>query len=64
MLARQIKDLAIALEALTRVPKSDNFMEAIDDLLVRSIDKLREEMREAEQYKPKPNQTQDDEIPF
>ena len=58
MLARQIKDLSIALEALTRVPDSGDFRSAVENLLTTAIDNLHKEQNPPQTINP------DDEIPF
>lgn len=62
MHARNIKDLSIALEALTRVPRSDTLMGQVDLLLIHEIDKLREEQHPPVIYHPP--KKMDEEMPF
>ena len=65
MLARKIKDLSIALEALSRIAKIDEYVfSATESLLKDSIEQLEREHRQA--LKDRINQTTDDsdEIPF
>ena len=64
MLARQIKDLSIALEALSRVQRVDEYVfSAVESLLKDKIEQLEKE-HQADLQAPKPTQTQDDKIPF
>lgn len=62
--ASNIKNLTIALEALSRFPNPERFTESIDSLLLKEIDLMREE-----QYPPVIStthqaKTEDDDIPF
>jgi hypothetical protein len=62
MKAREIKDLSIALEALSRINgyKFEGLSDRIQDLL---SDLIKEEETKVEPA-PKPSTTEDDEIPF
>lgn len=72
-LAREIKDLAIALEALTRVPKSDRLMEDIETIIQMKMDSIRKETdertkedrkQEMAAFKAHQSKPVHDEIPF
>lgn len=60
MLAREIKDLSIACEALSRIQQSNTYWE-VEKLLEKAVKRYQLE-NEAAPAKPKP--TTDDEIPF
>ena len=63
MKAREIKDLSIALEALSRINgyKFEGLSDRIQDLL---SDLIKEEETKTEPEPLKPSTTADDEIPF
>jgi len=63
MIARNIKDLSIALEALTRVPGSDILREQIDNLLVHEIDLKHKENNPLRRF-DHPERPDDNKIPF
>lgn len=64
MFARHIKDLAIAYEALSRVPDAYSQASAIRTLLDQCIKRFKEDMTPAQTPPPIQPTTTDDDIPF
>lgn len=65
MLERRIKELAIALEAISRLKDESRMYDRIHDLLGETVEKLEDEHREVKPTQiPRPSITTDDDIPF
>lgn len=59
----RIKNLSIALEALSRIPKSESLSEDIEKLLWKEIKEAHEEKEPPHRARPAAT-TSDDDIPF
>lgn len=64
MLERRIKELAIALEALSRITGEHMLFERVRDLLGETIEKLEDEHNNVEPIPPPAQLNNNDDIPF
>ncbi len=66
MIERRIKELAIAMEAISRInhPASGNLFEAIEQLLDTAISEARKENNDRYRAQAQQAKTEDDDIPF
>lgn len=62
MIERRIKELSIALKALSRIRAMDDEFAAIQRLLIKAIDEANKEAHPLHTIQPRPQI--DDEIPF
>lgn len=63
MLERQIKELSIALEAISRLKDESRMYDRIHDLLGETVEKLEEQHRDLTPPPP-PSLKSNDDIPF